>query len=335
MQHSHKAVVGEAYGPPGAYALQEVPTPVPGPGEVLIIVAVAGVSFVDVLIAAGGYQVGPSLPYTPGTEYAGTIVALGQGVVDFRLGDRVCATGMGGGYAEYSIARTEKVVRMPPGMTFDHGAVFLSSYTTAYHALVQRAALSSGETVLILGAGGAVGIASIQIAKMIGARVIASASGQARQELARFSGADALIETGHADWRTSIKALTDGVGVDVVVDPVGGAAMEAAFRTLRWRGRHLVIGFAAGEIGRLPANLALVKGASLIGVDIRRFGEEEPKLAARNVDRLMALFERGELHPPVARRYPLDQFVAAMEATRSRDIAGRILLDIKVASETE
>lgn len=324
-----KAVIGEAFGPPDIFALRDAPVPVPGPGEVLIAVAVAGVSFVDVLIAAGRYQVGPPLPYTPGTEFAGTVVAIGQEVSGIAPGDRVCAVGMGGGYAEYALARAQKVVRIPPAMSFDQGAIFLSSYTTAYHALVQRAALLAGERVLVLGAGGAVGTASIEIAKRFGARVIASASGNARRELARQTGADEVLESGHPDWRARINALTDGRGIDVVVDPVGGPAMEAAFRTLGWRGRHLVIGFASGEIGRLPANLALVKGASLIGVDIRRFADEEPELAAENTARLLALFEQQALHPVISRRFALNEFVAAMEATHARDVAGRIVLDMQ------
>lgn len=326
MEDLHTAAAADAFGPPEAFALRRMEKPRPRPGEVLIAVRVAGVSFVDALIAAGGYQLRPALPYTPGTEFAGVVAAVGEGVDPLRIGDRVCAVAMGGGYAEFALAKAEKVAVMPDAMSFEQGAVFLSSYTTAYHALVQRAGLSRSETVLVLGAGGAVGVAAIEVAKVLGARVIASAAGRSRQELASRAGADAILNSAEEGWRACIDQFTGGRGVDVVVDPVGGAAMERAFRTLRWKGRHLVIGFASGEIGRLPANLALVKGASLIGVDIRGFAEEEPALARCNQERLFALFEAGALRPHIAVRFSLSEFKEAIARTRDRELAGRVVI---------
>jgi NADPH2:quinone reductase len=216
-------------------------------------------------------------------------------------------------------------------MTFEEASVFRVSYATAYHALVQRGRLEPGETVLVLGAGGAVGAASVQVAKALGARVIASASTAAKRGLAREMGADATLETGAADWRDQIKAMTDGRGVDIVVDPVGGEATEPAFRSLAWKGRHLVIGFAAG-LARLPTNLPLLKGADLVGVDMRQFAEREPALARENQLKLLELYADGALRPHIAHAFPLERFAEAMTAARDGSAAGRIV--VRMASNT-
>jgi len=323
-----KAVIAHEFGPPESMNLEETPTPEPGPGEVRIAIRAAGVNFVDVLTAAGGYQVKPALPFIPGTEFAGVIDAIGEGVTGRKVGDRVSGSGFGGGYAEYAIRAAASTSPIPDTMNFVDGATFRVSSSTSYYALVQRAQLQPGETVLVLGAAGAVGLAAIQIAKALGARVIATASNEAKRQLARESGADQAIDNAAADWRDQIKALTGGKGVDVVVDPVGGDATERAFRSLAWKGRHLVIGFAAGAIPRLPTNLALLKGAQLVGVDIRQFGIFEPETSAANQQAVLKLHAEGKLWPVITERLPLTDFRDAMQRTASGAVAGRIVLEI-------
>ncbi len=323
-----RAVVAHAFGPPESFAIEELPTPEPGPGEVRIAVRRVGVSFVDVLTAAGGYQLKPALPFTPGTEYCGVIDKLGEGVTRLKLGDKVSASGLVGSMCEYTVVPEAGPLKLPPAMTFEDGAVFRVSYATSYYALVQRGQLQPGETVLVLGAAGAVGIAAIQIAKALGAKVIAAASSEAKRALTLKAGADHAVDNRAADYRDRLKALTDNKGVDVVVDPVGGPATEAAFRSLGWKGRHLVIGFAAGEIPRLPVNLALLKGADLRGVDIRQFGIFEPETSAANIQAVLALYEQGKLKPMIARRYPFAQFAEAMQTVAKGELAGRVVLEV-------
>jgi NADPH2:quinone reductase len=323
-----RAVIAREFGAPESYAIEELPTPQPGPGEVRIAVRRAGISFVDVLMAAGRYQVKPPLPYIPGTELAGVVDAVGEGVTRLKIGDRVSGGGMGGSMGEMAIVPASGPLKLPHAMSFDEASVFRVSYATAYYALVQRGELKAGETVLVLGAGGAVGVAAIQVAKALGARVIGAASSEAKRALALRAGADAAVDNRAADYRDRLKALTDNKGVDVVVDPVGGPATEPAFRALAWKGRHLVIGFAAGEIPKLPVNLALLKGADLRGVDIRQFGIFEPEQSAKNVDAVVELHARGLLRPQIARTYPFEQFAEAMQAAASGEVAGRIILEV-------
>lgn len=323
-----RAVVARAFGAPESFAIEDRPTPEPGPGQVLVAVRAVGVSFVDVLIAAGRYQLKPPLPFTPGTEFAGVVQAVGEGVDELRPGDRVAASGFGGGLAERTLVAAGSALKIPETMDFAEASVFRVSYATGYYALVQRGRLEPGETVLVLGAGGAVGLACVQLAKALGARVVASAASEAKRALAREAGADAALETGAADWRDRIKALTEGRGVDVVADPVGGAATEPAFRSLAWKGRHLVIGFASGDIPRLPTNLSLLKGAELVGVDIRQFGEKEPQTAAANIRRLFELYDAGAVRPKVAQVFPLERFAEAMNAAGAGAAAGRIVVKL-------
>lgn len=323
-----RAVVAHAFGPPESFAIEELPMPEPGPGEVRIAVRRVGVSFVDVLTAAGGYQLKPPLPFTPGTEYCGLVDKLGEGVTRLKVGDKVSASALVGSMSEMTIVPEASPLVLPQAMSFEDGSVFRVSYATSYYALVQRGQVQPGETVLVLGAGGAVGIAAVQIAKALGGRVIAAASSEAKRALALEAGADHAVDPRAADYRERLKALTDNRGVDVVVDPVGGAATEAAFRSLGWKGRHLVIGFAAGEIPKLPVNLALLKGADLRGVDIRQFGIFEPEQSAKNVAAIMALYEQGALKPKIARRFPFEQFAQAMQAAGKGELAGRIVLEV-------
>ena len=324
-----KAVVARALGSPESFALEDLEPAPPGPGQIRVDVHVAGVSYVTALVAAGRYQVKPQLPFTPGGEFAGVVSAVGPSVTGFAPGDRVLAAGFGGGFAEAAIIPAASALRIPTGMSFETAAVFRVAYGTAYHALVQRAALKPGEILLVLGAAGSVGEAAIQIGKALGARVIGSGSSEAKRRAAAAAGADDTLDSHALDWRDQVNRLTGNRGVDVVFDPVGGAITERAFRALAWRGRHLVVGFAAGSIPALPANLALLKGAALVGVDYRQFRELEPQQETANLLALFELHGRGLLSPTIGRVYPFAEFAAALRAASENGPPGRILLRIR------
>lgn len=324
-----RAVIADALGEPSSFALRPHDPGLPGPGQVRIAVHAAGVSFVDVLIASGGYQLKPRVPFIPGSEFSGVIEAVGEDVPASRIGERVCASTFGTVFAEAAVIAASAALAIPDSMSFEEASIFRVSYATAYYALVQRGALKAGETLLVLGAAGAVGYAAVEIGKALGARVIGSASSAEKRALVTAGGADAVVDSRSASWRDDVKAANGGKPVDVVIDPVGGSATEPAFRSLAWKGRHLVIGFAEGTIPKLPVNLALLKGAALVGVDIRQFGMFEPEASEANVAALFTLHGEGKLHPPVASRYPLDDFVAAMEAARAGKTAGRIILTMR------
>lgn len=320
-----RAVMADELGPPDAYRLVDHDPGPPSPTQVRISVKASGISFVDVLTAAGGYQVKPPVPYIPGSECAGVVDATGNEVRDFAVGDRVVASGWGGMFASAVNLPARTVRRMPQALSFEEAAVFPVSYATAWHALVDRGRLQAGETLLVLGAGGATGYAAVQIGKYLGARVIGSASSEHKRALAAAGGADAVIDARGGDWRDQVKAANGGQGVDVVFDPVGGEATDPAFRSLAWNGRHLVIGFPAG-IASLRTNLPLLKGASLIGVDIRQFGIFEPEKSAANRDTVFGLAAEGKLRPAIARSYALADFQAAMADAAAGKSAGRIVL---------
>jgi NADPH:quinone reductase len=320
-----RAVIADELGPPDNYRLAEHDPGPPNAGEVRIAVKAAGISYVDVLTAAGNYQVKPPAPFIPGSECAGIVEALGEGVVGFAVGDAVVASSWGGLFADTANIRATSVRHAPAGLSLTEAAVFPVSYYTAHYALVLRAHLQPGETLLVLGAGGATGYAAIQIGRHLGARVIGSASSPDKRDLARAGGADAVIDARAEDWRDQVKAANDGRGVDVVFDPVGGSATEPAFRSLGWNGRHLVVGFTAG-IAQFRTNLPLLKGASLIGVDLRQFGINEPEKAAENMQAAFALAAAGVAKPAIARTFPLDDYLAAMRVAASGTSAGRIVL---------
>jgi NADPH:quinone reductase len=320
-----RIVVADRLGTPEAYKLVEADLPAPGPGEVQIAIQATGVSYVDVLTAAGQYQVKPPTPFCPGSECAGEVIALGQGVTGLAIGDAVVASAWGGLFAEAANIRASSVRAAPAGLSMTEAAVFPVSYYTARYALVERAQLQPGETLLVLGAGGATGYAAVQLGKHLGARVIASASSEAKRALTLTGGADAVVDARAEDWREQVKAANNGKGVDVVFDPVGGEASEPAFRSLAWNGRHLVVGFTGG-IAALRTNLPLLKGASLIGVDLRQFGLNQPEAAAHNMAEVFAL--AGVLKPAIAKIYPLDAFAEAMQAAASGSQAGRVVLGI-------
>lgn len=301
----------------------------PKAGEVRMAVEAAGIGYVDILVGKGQYQLKPDLPFVLGSECAGLVEAVGDGVDPALVGRPVCGAGFIGAFAQAVNFPAGSVTELPPSMSFEEASVFRISYGTAYYALVQRGRLQAGETLLVLGAGGAIGLAAIQIGKALGAHVIASASTEEKRVMALASSADAVVDSRSDRWRDAVKAANDGRPVDVVADPVGGDATEPAFRSLAWNGRLLVIGFAGGGIARLPVNLALLKGASLIGVDVRQFGEYEPDVQAANMRALFALHAEGKLKPPIARVYPLDDYVAALTAAFSGDVTGRIVLKMR------
>ncbi len=322
-----RAVIADAFGPPEAYHLRDLPVRAVGPGEVRVAIRAAGISYVDVLTAEGRYQVKPPLPFVPGSEAAGVIEELGQEVAGLAVGQRVSVSGWGGLFAQQAVVSARMVRPIPDTMQFAEAAVFPVSYATAWHALVDRGQLQRGETLLVLGAGGATGYAAVQVGKHLGARVIASASSADKRTLAMAGGADVAVDARSEDWRDRVKAANHGKPVDVVFDPVGGEATDPAFRCLGWQGRHLVIGFPGG-IAALRTNLPLLKGASLVGVDIRQFGELQPDLAEANRAELFRLAASGVLRPAIAARYPLDRFREAMAAAASGQSAGRVVLEM-------
>ena len=321
-----KAVLCKQYGPPSSLVVEEVPELVPGAGQVLIDVHAAGVNFPDSLIIQGKYQFKPELPFSPGAEVAGIVKALGPGVAGVQVGERVIASTTWGGYAQQVLAQAERVFRMPEGMDFETAAGFLIAYGTSHHALKDRGELKAGETVLVLGASGGVGLAAVEIAKAMGARVIAAASSDEKLAVCREHGADATINYTTQDLRERIKALTDGRGVDVVYDPVGGALSEPALRSMAWRGRFLVVGFAAGPIPNIPLNLTLLKGCSIVGVFWGAFVRNEPKRNEEEMRELVTWVRAGKLRPRISGVYPLERCAEALQRVMDRQVTGKFVL---------
>jgi NADPH2:quinone reductase len=321
-----KAIVARVLGPPNTLTLEDWAVRPCGPGEVRVKLHNAGVSFVDVLIAAGKHQFKPSLPFVPGSEFSGEVVEVGAGVEHVAPADLVCGGNMGGIWAQQVTLPAHRVQKLPAHVCMEQAAVLRASYLTAWYGLVQRGNLKAGEYVLVLGAAGAVGIAACQIARHLDATVIASASSKEKRAFALANGAMHSIDSNAADWRDQVKALTGGRGLDVVVDPVGGAATETAFRSLAPGGRHLVVGFASGTIPALPVSLPLIKGASLVGVLASYFSQTEPQAETAARARILELFVAGVLSPPVGCVYPFEDYVPAMEAVKSGRTLGRVLL---------
>lgn len=327
-----KAYIAEAFGPPESLVLKQVTAALPPAGHVRLSVKAAGASLLDALIASGKYQVKPPLPFSPGSEFAGVVDAVADDVRSVKPGDRVMAGGFVGGFSQTAVVPAAAVIAIPPSMSFETAAGFRTNYSTALHAFRQRANLQPGETVLILGAAGGVGSSGIEIAKVMGAKVIAVASSEEKRAFALKLGADHAIGAEPEALRDQIKALTNGRGVDVVYDPVGGALTELAFRSLAWRGRHLVVGFAAGAIPSLPVNLALLKGASLVGVDLARFSfMHEPQVAAENLKQLIAWFEAGQLKPQIGRVYSFAQAREALSDILARRAVGKAVVQVSEA----
>ena len=320
-----KAVLCREYGPPETLVVEDVPSPVPGPGEVVVSMHAASVNFPDVLIIQNKYQVKPPLPFSPGSELSGVVKEVGAGVTGFKPGDRVIAFTTYGAFAEEVKTQESRLLPMPAGMDFPTAASFILTYGTSEHALSDRGALAAGETLLVLGAAGGVGLAAVEIGKALGARVVACASTDEKLAACRVHGADETINYTTEDLRERIKAITGG-GVDVVYDAVGGAYTEPALRSTTWRGRLLVVGFAAGDIPRIPLNLTLLKGCSIVGVFWGDFTRREPECFAASVRRLGEWFEQGKLKPHVSTILPLDRAAEALEMMASRKVIGKVVL---------
>lgn len=318
-----KAILCEELGGPEKLVLRERPDPKPGRGEVVIDVAACGVNFPDLLIIEGRYQIRPPLPFSPGGEIAGTVSAVGEGVSDFSVGERVMAVSFFGGFVSRLAVSAAQVRKVPEGMDLKVAGAFAFTYATSLHALKDRGALREGETLLVLGAAGGVGLAAVEIGAAMGARVIAAASSREKLELCRAHGASEGILYTEEDLKARMKALG---GADVVYDPVGGDFSEPAFRALRPGGRHLVIGFAAGAIPSIPLNLPLLKQASIVGVAWGAFAMAEPAREAENVRELFAMFERGALHPHVHATYPLEDAPHALRDLAERRVMGKAVL---------
>jgi len=323
-----KAVLCRQYGPPDSLVVEELPSPKAGAGEVVVAVKAASVNFPDVLIIQNKYQFKPPLPFSPGSEFAGVVKEVGAQVQGVKPGDKVIAFTTYGAFAEEVKIEASRLIALPEKMDFLSGAAFLLTYGTSDHALRDRGALRAGETLLVLGAAGGVGLAAIEIGKALGAQVIACASSEDKLQVCRAHGADATINYAAEDLRERIKALTGGRGADMVYDPVGGPYSEPAFRSIAWRGRLLVVGFAAGEIPRLPLNLALLKGASVVGVFWGDFARREPKQFAASVRQLGSWFREGRLRPHVSRTFPLEQAGEALKLLAARQVKGKIVLKV-------
>ena len=321
-----KAVVCRQYGPPESLTFEDLPSPRPGPGEVVLSVKAASVNFPDVLIIQNKYQYKPPLPFSPGSELAGVVKELGADVEGWKPGDKVIAFTTYGAFAEEVKTEASRLLPVPEGMDFPSAAAFLLTYGTSEHALLDRGALRAGETLLVLGAAGGVGLAAVEIGKALGARVIACASSADKLAVCTQHGADAVVNYASEDLRERVKVLTDGRGVDVVYDPVGGRYTEPAFRSLAWRGRLLVVGFAAGDIPKLPLNLPLLKGASVVGVFWGDFARREPRRFAESVGRLAGWYREGKLRPHVSQTFPLRQAAEALQLMAARQVKGKIVL---------
>ena len=314
--------------PVGVEALswKELPTPVPQAGQVLIRIEAASLNFPDLLIVQNKYQMKPDLPFVPGSEYAGVIEAVGEGVTHLKVGQSVACLSGTGGFGTHTLAPAKLCMPLPAGFPAVDAAAFIMIYATSHHALIDRAALKAGETVLVLGAAGGVGTAAIQIAKAAGARVIAAASTDEKCALCKSLGADETINYTTQNIREVLKAFTEGKGPDVIYDPVGGDFAEPAFRSIAWRGRYLVVGFAAGPIPALPFNLALLKGASIVGVFWGDFSRREPQANAAMMAELAQWYAQGKVKPVIDRTMPMSDLKAAYAHMGSRGVMGKLVM---------
>jgi NADPH2:quinone reductase len=322
-----KAIVCRAFGPPSSLEFADVPAPEPGPTSVAIAVAASGLNFPDVLIVQGKYQVKPAFPFSPGAEVAGTVTAVGERVSGIAVGDRVMALCTTGGFAEIAVAHEASVFPIPPGMDYESAAAFALTYGTTYHALVDRGALRAGETLLVTGAGGGVGLAAVQLGVALGARVIAAAGSRAKLDAAVAAGAAETIDYTTEPLLERIKALTKD-GVDVVYDAVGGDVFDACLRGIAWGGRLLIIGFAAGRIPEIPANRLLLKGASAVGVYWGSFAARDPAANRANFEKLFDLVAAGKLTPTIGARYALADAAQAIEDLENRKIVGKAVVTV-------
>lgn len=321
-----KAVLCKQYGPPESLVVEDVPSPRANAGQVVIDVKASGVNFPDLLIIENKYQFKPPLPFSPGGEVAGIVKEAGSGVSNVSAGDRVLASCGFGGFAEEVVCAAQAVIPIPEQMDFRTAAAFLMTYGTSHHALKDRAQLRAGESLLVLGAAGGVGLSAVEIGKIMGAHVIAAASSEEKLEVCKQHGAEQVINYASEDLKQRVKELTGGAGADVVYDPVGGSFSEAALRATAWEGRFLVVGFAAGEIPRIPLNLTLLKGCDIRGVFWGAFVAREPQRHAANVEELMGWYVAGKLRPQIYAAYPMREVARALDDIARRRVTGKIVL---------
>ena len=321
-----KAVLCKELGPPEKLVIEDVPSPRPSKGQVVVSVKAAGVNFPDTLIIQGKYQFKPEPPFSPGGEVAGVVKQVGEGVSGIRVGARVIGASTFGGFAEEIALDADRVIPMPDGMDFVPASAFMLTYGTSYHALNDRAQLRPAETLLVLGASGGVGLAAIQLGKAIGAKVIAAASSDEKLRVCKENGADELVNYASNDLRARVKAITGGRGVDVVYDPVGGPYSEPALREMAWNGRFLVVGFAAGEIPKVALNLPLLKGCSIVGVFWGAFTRNEPERNRRNNEELLRLYTAGRVKPHIHATYPLERAAEALNEVVYKRVSGKVVL---------
>jgi NADPH:quinone reductase len=324
-----RAVLCKSFDGIKALTVGEAPEPHPAPDEVLVDVHAASVSYMDYLMICGDYQMRPSLPYVPGTDAAGVVAACGEKVKRFRPGDRVACENWFGGFAERMTAKASKTARLPDNTDFIVGSTLLHIYLTAWYALVDRARLQAGETVLITGASGGVGLACVELAHLLGARVIAALGSAAKESIVREYGVADVIDYSREDVRDRVKALTGGEGLDVCVENVGGSLFTTLARLMRWNGRLMPIGFASGEVPSVPMNLPLLKNYSIVGVFTGAWTERFPDDAVRAADTVMGWISEGKLHPRIDRVLPLERAAEAMSAIADRSVRGRIALQVR------
>lgn len=324
-----KAVLCKAFGPAESLVLEEVASPVAKKNEILLDVHAAAVNFPDTLIIEGKYQFKPPFPFSPGGEAAGVVSAVGEKISHLKIGDRVMALTGWGSFAEQVAVPGYNVLPIPPAMDFNTAAGFSMTYGTSMHALKQRGNLQPGETLLVLGASGGVGLAAVEIGKAMGARVIAAASSAEKLAIAKAAGADELINYSETSLKDEIKRLTDGQGADVIYDPVGGDLFDQAVRAIAWNGRLLVVGFASGRIPELPVNLALLKGAAVVGVFWGSFAQRQPQDNAANFQQLFAWYAEGKLKPLVSQVYPLSDTAQAINDLGQRKAVGKVVVKVR------
>ncbi len=321
-----KAVLCKHHGLPDTLVVEEIPSPKAGAKQVVITVKACGVNFPDTLIIQNKYQFKPELPFSPGGEVAGIIKELGEGVSHLNVGDTVIAMTGWGGFAEEVLTDASRVFPVPPVFDFKTAATFAYVFGTSYHALKDRAQLKEGETVLVLGASGGVGLAAVQLAKVMGAKVIAAASTEAKLAVCSQYGADAIVNYSDDNWREQVKTLTEGKGVDVVYDAVGGHYAEPALRSMAWNGRYLVVGFAAGDIPKIPLNLPLLKGCAVVGVFWGEFATRQKKDNQANMMQLFGWLMQGKIKPHISAEYPLAQAAQALNDLLERKATGKVVL---------
>jgi NADPH2:quinone reductase len=324
-----KAVLCKAFGPPESLVLEEIPAPEAGPGQLLVDVHASSVNFPDVLMIEGKYQNRPPFPFSPGGEIAGVVAAVGEGVSGFSVGDRVFGGTGVGGFAEQVAVPAAVMRHMPESMPFNVASAISTTYGTSYYALKQRAGLVAGETLLVLGAAGGVGLAAVELGKALGARVIAAASSEEKLAAAKQAGADELIDYSDGELKDKVRALTDGRGVDVIYDPVGGELFDQCMRSIAWYGRVLVIGFAAGDIPKVPINLILLKSCQVVGVFYGAWSGRFPEEAAANFREILELYTAGRIDPLIGREYPLADYAKALRDLSERRAIGKVVVRIR------